>query len=238
MHGKARVVLTNTHVIALHPPPDLSTPYIIQAFTVPDDWHPVENGMGVLHLSHEGAFSSRRTVFAIIRNSVVDPMTGVISIKLLERHWRYDDFPSTCINLTLQPSSVDVSPILVDQHPIVVEGGNPHSDRLRFCSIHYDICDDGYARGSLAPSCCCGSPDSRFGVMKFSIDATQDRCVAVLGGLSCADECHDILPSVCHTSFDDMVVDCVRGRLSFIEKDTRSCNRDFKKNTLVVVGIE
>ena len=62
---------------------------LVQAFTVPDDQHPVENGDGEIRLSHVGIHSGDKTVFAVIRNPVVDSITGAISVKLLER-------PSEC----------------------------------------------------------------------------------------------------------------------------------------------
>ena len=60
-----------------------TAPYIVvQAFAVPD---PVENGKSELRqISHEGVCSSSKDVISLIRNSVVDPITGAISVKLLE----------------------------------------------------------------------------------------------------------------------------------------------------------
>jgi hypothetical protein len=81
-----QIVPTNMHVIILQ---DLTNEWgmpctVVQAFTIPGDQRPVEHGKGQLRLSHEGIFSSDDTVFAVIRNSVVDPITGAISMKLLE----------------------------------------------------------------------------------------------------------------------------------------------------------
>ena len=63
---------------------------------------PVENGKGELRLTHEGIFSSDEMVFAVIRNSVVDPITGAISVKLLGRRSGCRVFQAIrCIDLTL-----------------------------------------------------------------------------------------------------------------------------------------
>lgn len=211
---------------------------MVQAFAVPDHERPVENGMGVLRLSHEGVFSSRRMVFAIIRNSIVDQATGAINVKLLERDWKYDGFRSACINLTLQSSSDDVSPILIDRQHIVVEGNILYDRDLEFCNIYYDIADDGYARG-LFTRCRSASSNSRYGVMKFSIDATQNRCVAVVSGFSRAREWDKIVSPIDHLSDagnDNILLDCVRGRLSYIDKDNHG--QDIENAAVVVVRIE
>jgi hypothetical protein len=222
---------TNTHVIFLR---DFSKRWeepctVVQAFTVPDDQRPVEHGKGQLRLSHEGIFSSDDTVFAVIRNSVVDPITGAISVKLLERHTRSDGLRATCINLTLDtPSPDDVSPITINRHRVLIKGAVSTNDHFGFCDEYCDISDDGYARGLFTPDRYC-SPKS-CGVVKFTIDATQDRCVAVLSQFSGV-EWNAIVPPLANSSRENfrVLLDGVRGKLSYV---------DTKDSYVAVVDIE
>jgi hypothetical protein len=241
-------VPTKTHVILLR---DLTEDWldhciVVQAFTVPDDQRPAENGKGVLRLSHEGIFSSDNTVFALIRNSVVDPITGAINLKLLERHWNSHDFQPICIDLTLdKPSPDDVSPITIDRHYVCIKGDVPTRDCLGFCQEYYDISDGGYARGLFTRDHSCIATEG-CGVVKFTIDATQDRCVAVLSQFSGTDrdsimfpiieECRASKRRVLNGEFSPfknarVLLDGVRGRFTYVDKDSDG-------QAIVVVGIE
>jgi hypothetical protein len=224
-------VPTNTHVILLR---DFSTPWtepciVVQAFTVPDDQRPVENGKGHLHLSHEGIFSIDGDDFPVIRNSVVDPTTGAISVKLLEQHSDSFDFPATYISLTLEkPSPANVSPITIDRHHVLIKGDvATQTDTVihNYCDI--DMSDDGYARGWFTLD----SLD--LDVVKFTIDATQDRCVAVLSQFPGA-EWNAAMDSILHSSPEEagVVLDSVIGRMSLVD------NRDSDDQAVVVVDIE
>ncbi|KAF8554060.1 hypothetical protein OG21DRAFT_1509378 [Imleria badia] len=214
----------------------LQEPYIVvQAFTVPDSQHPVESGKGLLRLSHEGVYSTRKWPFAVIRNSVVDPTTGAIRVRLLE-HDKYDGFISTCATLTLDtPGSLDdVSPLFIDEHHILARGNVPFKDDLYYDDdAYYDVSDDGYARGLFTRD---PDPDrAAFGVMKFTIDATQDRCVAVLSGFSRAREWVDIVAGFDRYSWNPYVcLDGVRGRLSYIGKKNKHDGAVEEGNIVVV----
>ncbi|KAF8554061.1 hypothetical protein OG21DRAFT_1497302 [Imleria badia] len=138
-------------------------------------------------------------------------------MKLLEQHWKYDGFYSTCITLTLdRPGSLDdVLPIFINRHRIFVRGNVPLDDDLDFDDAYYDISDDGYARGLFTRDR--RMDHAAFGVMKFTIDATQDRSVAVLSGFSREGEWDAI---VAHSDPDEYKrLDGIRGRLSYIGKD-------------------
>ena len=204
---------------------------VVQAFTVPDDQHSVKDGKGTLYLSHEGVFSSDKNVVAVIRNSVVDPITGAISVKLLERHPErkfYFQLEATdCIDLTLEKSSTDdVSPITIGRHPLLIKGEEPYFDRLGFCYEHLDISDDGYARGVFTY---CALSSKNCGLMKVTIDATQDRCVVVLSPYVERDA---ILFPLLQFSCDRMLVDGVRGRMSYVQITSAD------SGVIVVVDIE
>jgi len=211
---------------------------LVQAFTVPDDQRPVENGKGELRLSHEGIFSSDKSLFGVIRNSTVDPITGAINIRLLERHTLSHGFRATCIDLTLdKPSPGVVSPITIDQHCVLVKGEVPTHEYLACCHEDYDISDDGYARGLFARSrhCSHGPSDesANFGIVKFTIDATQDRCVAVVSQFSGVEWDSIGLPFKNSSPENDIVsFDGVRGRLSYV------INKDADGQAIVVVDIE
>ena len=199
---------------------------VVQAFTVPDDQHSVKDGKGTLCLSHEGVFSSDQNVVAVIRNSVVDPITGAISVKLLERHPErkfYFQLEATeCIDLTLTD---DVSPITIGRHPVLIKGEEPYFDRLGFCYEHLDISDDGYARGVFTY---CALSSKNCGLMKVTIDATHDRCVVVLSPYLDVERDAILFPLL-QFSYDRMLVDGVRGRMSYVQ---------ITSGVIVVVDIE
>ena len=230
-------MFTNTHLILLQvfcgqqPGPGC---WVVQAFTVPDDYRPVDNGKGELRLSHEGILSGGKEVFNVIRNSVVDPTTGDISVKILERYVHAHDFPHTCIDLTLhKPSQDDVSPITIDRHSVLIEGDAPTpGDSWKLCRDCYDIdISDGYARGWFTQDHSC-PPVESFDAVKFTIDATQDRCVAVLSKFSGLEWNTIVLP-ILRSSPEkaNVVLDSVRGKLSYVDKD-------YGRRVIVVVDIE
>ena len=208
---------------------------LVQAFVVPGDQRHVENGKGELRLSHEGILSSDKDSFVVIRNSVVNPITGDISVKILERYTHSHAFQPSCIDLTLhKPAQNDVSPITISQHPVLIQGDAPTRDDpgiLGRCPNFYnfDVSDDGYARGWFSQSHRC-SPNKTPDAVKFTIDATQDHCVAVLNQLSSA-EWGTIMNPALHGGVS-VVLDSVRGRLSYVE------NKHWGGRAIVVVDLE
>jgi len=228
-------VLTKTHVILLQlfykGPEDH---ILVQAFTVLDDQRHVENGKGELRLSHEGIFSSDADSFIVIRNSVVDPITGDIGVKILERHTGCRVFPPTCLGLTLhKPSPDDVLPITFDRHPVLIKRDATHDDPGILGNWHgfdgFDTSDDGYARGWFKYTHR-RSKTECLNAAKFTIDATQDRCVAVLSQFSSA-EWDAIMYPILHGK-DNVVLDSVRGRLSYVD------NKDSGGQAIVVLDLE
>ena len=236
-NGFIVIVPTSTHVILLQDfakDSSMEPCIVVQAFTVPDDQRPVENGKGHFRLSHEGIFSSDETVFEIIRNSVVDPNTGAINVRLLARRIQSHGFRATCIDLTLdKPSLNNVSPITIDRHSVLIKGDVPTHDFLAFCNEYYDTSDDGYARGLFTQDHRC-TPTKSSGVVKFMIDATQDHCMAVLSQFSSVEWDTTVVPPEPGSSPQDGSVlwDGVRGRLSYVD------NKNSDGQAIVVVDIE
>ena len=68
--------------------------------------------------------------------------------------------------------------------------------------------------------------------MKFTIDATQDRCVAVLSQFSSAEWDAIVFPMYSSPAEAGMVLDSVTGRLSYVE------NKNLDDQAIVVVDIE
>ncbi|KAF8553890.1 hypothetical protein OG21DRAFT_1497385 [Imleria badia] len=118
-------LFTKTHVIHIFQHADSSvsptmSSIIIQAFTVPTDPRLVDNGIGVLRLSHEGVAPGRPDRLKIIRNSIVDAVSGATSIRLLNQFFEGNNLCISCIDLTLpnHSSTNTVLPINIDVHDI------------------------------------------------------------------------------------------------------------------------
>ncbi|KAF8553689.1 hypothetical protein OG21DRAFT_1497572 [Imleria badia] len=186
-------MLTKTHIISLSfhadrtvSPAVLST--LVQAFTVPRDPHPVHNEIGILRLSHEGVTRDHLQGIDLIRNSVVNPVEGTTSIRLLHQFFEGDNLYLSCIDLTLPgPSSPDtVLPMNIDLQDI------GHVNHASFgMSMHHaryvESSDDGHVRGFLRfsmPLDASGNMSAHYLILRFTIDASRSRCVAVLGQIS------------------------------------------------------
>ena len=178
------VVLTQTHIITLYYDYDFNASpakflTLIQAFTVPTDSRPVCNGAGVLRLSHEGVIPGVFWDVTLLRNSIVDPVSGATSIRLLHQFCSFRDLHVSCIDVALhRRSSTDsILPMTIDLHDIAHLNdvcGSPGAN------CHVGSSDDGHARGfwrfQVQYVTNCIRP-----VMRFTIDASQDRCVIVPG---------------------------------------------------------
>ncbi|KAI9457378.1 hypothetical protein HD554DRAFT_2143028 [Boletus coccyginus] len=188
-----RTMRTNTHIFCAFP--YLVMPQgrnrcmtLIQAFTAPDDPPLGENKGGVLRLSHEGILFHRAPRI-VIRNSIVDPVSGSIGVRFLDRSWdRHTGLHPECIDVTLHhPSPVDVSPITFHWHTVVTRVNEPLCPDFWCRSVFWDSFADGYARGLFTHRCDHSTrPDvaicheKRSAIVKFTIDATGDYCVATL----------------------------------------------------------
>ena len=180
------IVLTQTHIIALFYDYDfnvspMKSSTLIQAFTVPIDSRPVRNGAGVLRLSHEGVTPGILWSSDLIRNSIVDAISGATTIRLLHRLCKDHSLHLFCTDLTLHTgrhSSTDtILPMIIDRHDIahVNHVYNDPGD------CYVESSDDGHARGFWRFFMPHDAPNRIHPVIRFTIDASQDRCVAVLG---------------------------------------------------------
>ena len=228
-------MLTKTHIINFHFYPSSVEGYhvVVQAFTTPDDQCPAANGKNVLGLSHEGIFESRgRGPSGVLQNSIVDPITGSINMRLLEQSSMVG-YDLTCVDLTLhKPTPYQVSPITIERHAVIKSGNiTPASNYLNHRFRFLDVSDNGYARGF----CVCEYFDTRpASIKKFTIDATKDNCVAVLSEYSSV-TWFDIFRPV-KGQLGSMMVgswDGVRGRLPYVCRGEES-----KDGHVVIVNLE
>ena len=244
------VLLTTTHVfsfVGYHtrgPVWHMDTA-LIQAFTVPDDDQPLdENRKGVLRLSHEG-ISFQGVPYAVIRNSIVEPITGSIGVRFLCRWMECNIVHPKCVDVTLhKPSPVDVTPMTVCWHAIVTRDYGPIYRRPRFGPnynhiLFLDSSGDGYTRGLFTAFAYYpedGNPDpyclNRSAVAKFTIDATQECCVATPG---------EFVPLPAEWKHFNHIrpgdngwirFDAIRGRLFYIRYEKN------KNQVLVVIDVE
>ena len=127
-----------------------------------------------------------------------------------------------------------MSPITVGRHSVLIEGDAPTpNDSGKLCRDWSDIdISDGYARGWFTQDHSC-PPVERFDAVKFTIDATQDRCVAVLSKFSGLEWSTIAVPILCSSPKKAKVVlNSVRGRLSYVDDD------DLSDKAIVVVDIK
>ncbi|KIJ19575.1 hypothetical protein PAXINDRAFT_96861 [Paxillus involutus ATCC 200175] len=218
---RPELILSTTHVITLYRLHDLdtgTTTTFFQAFVVPDLPPSPGNGIRELRLTHEASMARSMSPSAtrIMRNSVFDPVTRATSLRLLTHFTSGDYTQYTCIDLTLpQP---DLSP------------GNPLSMSIdtqdlfttdtmynRFTTSS----DDGHLRGFTG-----GFDVSR--VWKFSVDASKERCVAVLG-----EGCPMTSIDSFNFTWRKCEFDGIRGRLCYMKRD-----REKNCENIVAVDLE
>ena len=184
------ILLTKTHILCLFRDADstvspmvLST--LIQAFTVPAHPRTVRDGTGVLRLSHEGVLRGFLQNLDLIRNSLVDADSGATSIRLLHQYFEGDNLHFACIDLTLprHSSTGAVLPITIDPHDIAY-ANHCWFGVYRNHKHYVEFSDDGHARGFwrfFVPRDAPMNMHPNRAIMRFTIDASQDRCVVVLG---------------------------------------------------------
>jgi hypothetical protein len=171
----------------------------------------VDDGVGVLCLSHE-AFIPASLVWrpsrTLIRNSTIDSITGSIDVRILEFFPEFDGPCTSCLDLILPKSHGGlVLPITINMHQLFKIGsGWFGSDMGRTSRLYVESSEDGHVRGF------CGVYRN-FPLVKFTIDATQDKCVALVGEPS--------QPIWHHAAGRGlpfwMLFDGVRGRLCYID---------------------
>ena len=152
---------------------------LVQVYMLPD------NGERKLRLSHEAIIRCRDSVsWSLLLDSVIDPITGSSNLRLL-RVYRYRSKRQfECVDLTLPANSTqDVLPMSVDTHVV-----------FAMSNIRCDWGDKflhASANGLLRGLCIVGpvpegvrivspAPEGAQ-IRKFVIDATDERCVGVVG---------------------------------------------------------
>ena len=164
-------MLTESHIIVLRGSTSFlhSKKQLVQVYTVPDD------EKCTLRLSYEGIVVCRDTTsWSLLRDSVIDTITGSARLRLL-RIYRYRSKRQfECVDLTLPPNTTkDILPMSIDTH-VVFAMANVRCDwGDKF--IHAS------ANGLVRGFCVVGPVPKGAGIRKFTIDATGERCVGVVG---------------------------------------------------------
>ncbi|KAF8555899.1 hypothetical protein OG21DRAFT_1495922 [Imleria badia] len=195
------IVLTSTHIIALYnfflPPfPGITT--LLQAFTADRSF--VRNGKGVLRRSHEGFSDHHFNQVALLRNSIVDPVTESTNVRMLECVHFDRGLHVLWGDLTLpKPSGDAVLPITIAIHEKVekpkTEKFYGHGGLQSFgCS------DAGLLKGFYRAN----PPQDPLCLMKFAVDVSQDECTLAVGEILAPEWNHIKGPTDgnCITSFD------------------------------------
>ena len=206
---------------------------LIQAFTVPTRPCLDHNGIGTLRLTHEGVTPGRPEHLDIIRNSIVDTISDATSIRLLHQFFDEESLHFSCIDLGL-PKHTSTDTVLsmnIDLHDIThVKYTRVGLSASNACFI--ESSDDGHARGFWKFFDSSSGDPCGFLVMRFTIDASRDRCAAVVGRIQ-APEWKQIRnpPHIRSMWFDG-----VRGRLCY-DKWKWHTDDDEVDGTALLVGI-
>ncbi|KAG6373492.1 hypothetical protein JVT61DRAFT_6648 [Boletus reticuloceps] len=201
----AEIVLTKTHIIAVWTGgPSSNVTVLIRAFIVPDSALP--HNIGELRLTHEVIIHEPSYLYrsSLLRNSIVNPVTGSVNIRLLNvtiPRVGHEQKHMSCLDLTLlKPvSNTNVLPISV------------HTQHLFESTWTYErhlISDDGYGLGLLLTETWPRFVDVN-SARKFTIDASKEECSIAVG-----DACPIYLPVEMdfHVAFDG-----TRGRLHYFQ---------------------
>ncbi|KAF8127711.1 hypothetical protein EV363DRAFT_1266801 [Boletus edulis] len=213
------VILTKTHVISVSmytSGPSFDATVLIQAFVVPDSAIP--HDVGELRLTHEVILYTYLHSSGLLRNSIVDPVTGSVNIRLLHVTAITpiaEESQLMCLSLAL-PKPVSNTDVL----PISIRSQHLFGSSWEF--EHYTVSDDGYVRGLLLTEK--GPPYLGFSsVRKFTIDASREECA-----IAVSDPCPLDLP----IQSEDIVLDGIRGRIHYIQDD-----HDVNVNEVVTIDL-
>ncbi|KAF8554421.1 hypothetical protein OG21DRAFT_1497068 [Imleria badia] len=201
-----QVVLTRTHVMAVHVY-GRSSHGLVRAFVVPESAIlPDRTEFGELRLTHklEVAIPTYYPMFSLLRNSIVDPVTGSVNIKLLRvtpnTQIGGGQKDMSCLDLTL-PGPISTNDVLL------ISIRSQHLLESACTSVWYTASDDGYIRGLLLTE----SGPSIFldtSVRKFSIDASKEECI-----MAVSDSCPHDWPE----APGNVVFDGARGRIHYFQ---------------------
>ncbi|KAF9237529.1 hypothetical protein BU15DRAFT_63086 [Melanogaster broomeanus] len=175
------VILTKTHIITFYYS-WAARMTLIRAFIIPDS--PVPSGSSTdyvvneLRLTHETSMDQRPSSVVLIRDSVVDNITRVTNLKFMVGFHDAGQTDYRCVELTLaEPCAGAVTPMSTcTQHLFTIYGES--------APAFAGGSGTGYVRGFVA-----GLLGNSFlatwvaakSIQKFTIDASQKTCTAVLG---------------------------------------------------------
>ncbi|KAG6373499.1 hypothetical protein JVT61DRAFT_6657 [Boletus reticuloceps] len=215
------VILTKTHVTSVWmytSGPSFDATVLIQAFVVPDSAIP--HDVGELRLTHEVILDTYWRSSGLLRNSIVDPVTGSVNIRILHvtaNGPTAEQSHMMCLDLTLPKSvsNTDVLPISIRSQLLFESSWE--------CERH-TVFDDGYARGLLLTER--GSPYLGFNsVRKFTIDASREECAIAVSG-----SCPLDLP----IQSEDIAFDGTRGRIHYIQDNDDGDDDDVNAEVVTI----
>ncbi|KAF8141949.1 hypothetical protein EV363DRAFT_1443855 [Boletus edulis] len=149
---------------------------VIEAYVIPDDKETNE-----LRLTHETITHMEEPLWwFLLRNSVVNPITGFTHLRFLLYSPGGYGSQFVCADITLPANSTgNVLPLVLDTH-IVTMRALPYPWIIHTKLIQSSA--DGFARGlQVGPV---AQLSDKFYIRTFSIDATGERCMAVVGDTS------------------------------------------------------
>ncbi|KAG6374750.1 hypothetical protein JVT61DRAFT_4126 [Boletus reticuloceps] len=148
---------------------------IIEAYVIPDDKETHE-----LRLTHETTITDMQSPvrWLLLRNPVVDPITGSTHLRFLLYSSCGYNFQLVCADITLPANSTEnVLPLLLDAHAVTMR---PMSYSYIVRTELIQSSADGFARGLDLET---RIPD-KFYISTFGIDATGERCMVDVGHMS------------------------------------------------------
>lgn len=174
---------------------------LVQVYTIPD-----QKELHELRLSHQAVIVYERSgQWSLLRDPVIDPITGSTHLRLLHTHLHLHGPTAErrfeCTDLTLSENSTeDILPISIETHLVFV-----------IPDLYFDYIGNiveaspvGLARGLCASD---DTLDQRF--RKFSIDATGERCVGVIG------RPHPLWPRAKPQEWSNLFFDYTGGRMLY-----------------------
>lgn len=210
------ILFTKTHVITLHFHNRPAPSTFVRAMVLPSQSCSNISDPVPLRVTHQSLLHGYLENVTIIRNSVIDPESGAINIRLLNQCYKEGaGVHFSCIDLTLpkHPPTEEntISEMTISTHNILEVDNIPCLFRLSEM-FHVDCSDDGYARGFLLSRLQNEKPLPEYLMMRFSIDASAESCTGVVGKVM-SHQWNQINHQPLTFSLD-----CVTGRLCYRKK--------------------
>ena len=199
----------------------------MQVFTLPPDGSSVKNGNRVLCLTHEGVVERFHPSNVEVLNPLVDPVTGVTHLSLLDYTSRSSQvtrvdlaLPKPCVDSVLPMAAIEIR-----HYSFFPNGGKPtwpYGTEIYSSGQYVDVSEEGEVRGFRRRSETFNSDH----IMKFTIDTRQEEWVVDCGKFLLAKWSH-----LGDTWLNrNITFDGMRGKICFSDPLCRS--------SVVVVDIE